>query len=141
MAVTRRDFISGAGAALAAGSSAGFPAIIQRRPLTDGPHEHVQIAAGVAGQQLMDRRASMSTTQTIGLQSMAFTLQTGDQPEPMTFKTSPDRLSRGVHVGVRLAPYSRIHRPSWGFLGGPLLLSGPPIAGLRRNSVAATISI
>ncbi len=37
MAVTRREFISGAGAALAAaGSLAGFPAIVQSRPLKIG---------------------------------------------------------------------------------------------------------
>ncbi|MEE2845507.1 MAG: twin-arginine translocation signal domain-containing protein, partial [Gemmatimonadota bacterium] len=36
MAVTRREFVAGAGAALAAGSLTGFPAIAQVRPLKVG---------------------------------------------------------------------------------------------------------
>ena len=36
MAVTRREFLAGAGTALAAGSLTGFPAIIQQRPLKVG---------------------------------------------------------------------------------------------------------
>ena len=134
MAVTRREFVAGAGAALAAGSLTGFPAIAQVRPLKVGVFVSEVDAQGV------DELAEPYVSQMrLGLEFAASEINTmgGILGRPVEFVYRDDGGSPPSQAAVT----ALVAEEGCEAIVGGFLMASPRLITVRLNALDASVPV